>query len=124
MPKENYEKAVAQFVMVLFHARTNAHCMHLQAKTISIHQALEEFYEGIVGLADSYAEAFQGCYDVILDFPTDFHLQKEPIVYLEKLKAYAEAAEKTLPEKPNLQNTHADILNLIDTTLNKLKHYR
>ena len=123
MPKENYEKAVAQFVAVLFHAGTITHFMHLQTKSYAQHKALGHFYEDIVELADKYAEAYQGCYDVIEKYPTDFHMATEPLAYLRKLKAYVEAAGKTLPDEPNLQNTHADILDLVDSTLYMIKTF-
>jgi len=123
MPNENYEKAVAQFVAVLFHAGTITHFMHLQTKSYAQHKALGKFYEGIVDRADKYAEAYQGCYDVILKYPTDFHMATEPLAYLRKLKAYVEAAGKTLPDEPNLQNTYADILDLVDSTLYMIKTF-
>ena len=123
MPKENYEKAVAQFVAVLFHAGTITHFMHLQTKSYAQHKALGHFYEDIVELADKYAEAYQGCYEIIEKYPTDFHMATDPKAYLQKLKAYVEAAAKTLPDEPNLQNTHADILDLIDSTLYMIKTF-
>ena len=123
MPKENYEKAVAQFVAVLFHAGTITHFMHLQTKSYAQHKALGHFYEDIIELADKYAEAYQGCYDVISKYPSDFHMASDPLAYLRKLKEYVEVAAKTLPDEPNLQNTHADILDLVDSTLYMIKTF-
>jgi len=123
MPKENYEKAVAQFVAVLFHAGTITHFMHLQTKSYAQHKALGHFYEDIVELADKYAEAYQGCYDVISKYPSDFHMASDPLAYLRKLKEYVKVAAKTLPDEPNLQNTHADILDLVDSTLYMIKTF-
>ena len=123
MPKENYEKAVAQFIAVLFHAGTITHFMHLQTKSYAQHKALGHFYEDIIELADKYAEAYQGCYDVISKYPSDFHMASDPLAYLRKLKEYVEVAAKTLPDEPNLQNTHADILDLVDSTLYMIKTF-
>lgn len=56
----------------LFLARDLAHREHLKVTgpgSFAAHSALGGFYEGIVDLADSLAEAYQGCYDVILDIP-------------------------------------------------------
>lgn len=125
MPNEkNYDKAVAQFVVVLFHAGTNTHLMHLQTKSYSQHKALGHFYEAIVDLADKYAEAYQGCYGIIETYPQSYHGAVNPLTYLEKIKDYVVAAEKTLPEEPNLQNSYADILDLLDTTIYKLKNLK
>jgi len=123
MPKENYEKAVAQFVAVLFHAGTITHFMHLQTKSYAQHKALGHFYEDIVDLADKYAEAYQGCYSVIEEYPTDFHAATDPKTYFQRLKVYVKTAAKTLPDEPNLQNTYADILDLIDSTLYMIKTF-
>ena len=115
--EDKYDKAVGQFVAVLFHAGTNTHFMHLQTKSYAKHKALGKFYEGIVDLADRYAESYMGCYDVILKFPDNYHLSTNPLTYLRKLKEYVTVAAKTLPEESNLVNIHADILDLVDSTL-------
>lgn len=50
----------AEFVGLLFQARDVAHSVHLSTRSYSRHVALQGFYEGIVGLADAFAEAWQG----------------------------------------------------------------
>lgn len=50
----------ADFVGMLFLARDVAHSVHLNTRSFAKHMALQGFYEGIVGLADSFAEAYQG----------------------------------------------------------------
>ena len=124
MPKESYDKAVAQFAVVLLHSATTTHLMHLSTKSYAQHKALGNYYEEIVDLVDNYVEAYQGCYDVIESYPQTYHGAVAPVSYLEKLKAYVEAAGKTLPDEPNLQNTYADILDLIDSTLYKLRNLK
>lgn len=124
MSKQSYDKSVAQFVVVLFHAGTNTHLMHLQTKSYAQHKALQEFYEGIVDLADKYAEAYQGCYGIIENYPQNYHGAVNPISYLEKIKDYVVINEKILPKEPNLQNTYADILDLLDTTIYKLRNLK
>lgn len=125
MAKNEYEKAVAQFAVVLFHSATNTHLMHLQAKgkgSYAKHKALQKYYEGIVDLVDTYVEAYQGCYDLIETYPQTYHGAIDALSYLKKLKDYVTAAEKTLPDEPNLVNTYADILDLLDSTIYKLKY--
>jgi len=48
------------FVGMLFLARDVAHSVHLNTRSKAKHMALQGFYEEIVGLADSFAEAYQG----------------------------------------------------------------
>jgi len=59
-------------VATLFLARDLAHREHLRVTgegSFARHKALEGFYDGIVDLADQLAEAYQGCFDVILEIP-------------------------------------------------------
>jgi hypothetical protein len=60
--------AVAEMVGVLFMSRTYTHMAHLKTPSFSKHMALNELYDGIVGLADSLAEAAQGKFGK-LDIP-------------------------------------------------------
>lgn len=58
----------AQVVSILFNARTNAHFAHLQTKSYAAHKALNEFYDDVVGIADSFAEAAQGDIGIITGY--------------------------------------------------------
>jgi hypothetical protein len=55
----------ADFVGLLFLARDVTHSVHLNTRSYAKHKALQEFYEGIVGLADDFAEAYQGRHGLI-----------------------------------------------------------
>jgi DNA-binding ferritin-like protein len=48
------------FVGILFLARDVTHSVHLNTRSYSKHKALQKFYESIIDLADSFAEAYQG----------------------------------------------------------------
>lgn len=50
----------AQFIGTLFLARDVAHSTHLNTRSYAKHKALQEFYEGVIPLADDFAEAYQG----------------------------------------------------------------
>lgn len=50
----------SDFVGMLFLARDVAHSVHLNTRSFAKHMALQGFYEEIVGLADNFAEAYQG----------------------------------------------------------------
>ena len=53
---------------ILFMSRTYAHIAHLKTGSFAKHKALNEFYDEVVDIADSLAEASQGLYGK-LDIP-------------------------------------------------------
>jgi hypothetical protein len=53
------------FVGMLFLARDVAHSTHLNTRSFAKHSALASFYEGVVDLADKFAEAYQGRHGLI-----------------------------------------------------------
>ena len=55
----------ADFIGTLFLARDVAHSVHLNTRSFAKHSALNEFYDGIVDLADKFAEAYQGRHGMI-----------------------------------------------------------
>ena len=59
---------IAKAIGIMFAGRTATHIMHLKTKSFAEHKALNEFYDGIVDLADDLAEATQGQYG-LLDIP-------------------------------------------------------
>lgn len=113
-----------QYLVALFHARTAAHIMHLQATgpgSYAAHQALGAFYEGIVGLADGLAESYQGCYGLI-KWPASWAKPASSAVsMLESLKEQSSECREEFADEPHLQNQIDEIVALIDSTLYKLK---
>lgn len=62
----------ADLIAIMFLARELAHREHLKVSgpgSYAQHIALNEFYEGIVDLADTFAETYQGKYGIIEDIP-------------------------------------------------------
>jgi DNA-binding ferritin-like protein len=114
----------ATFVAVLFHSGTNAHFMHLQTNSYARHKALNKYYENIIDLADKWAESYQGTYEVIDKYPSDFHLARDPVAYIEKIKDFVDTIRKVLPTDTPLQNIVDEICELIDSTLYKLKTFK
>lgn len=53
---------VGVLVGTLFLARDLAHIEHLRTRSYAQHMALDAFYNGIIDLADSLVEAYQGRY--------------------------------------------------------------
>ena len=118
--KDPNQKDVADFISTLFHSSTVTHFMHLSTDSYAVHKALGKYYPAIVELADSYAEAYSGCYMKIKDFPENFHNAKDPVRYMESLKDYVKKNRKAMPDESELQNIIDEIAALIDSTLYKL----
>jgi DNA-binding ferritin-like protein len=119
-------KNPGEFVLTLLNARTAAHVAHLQVTgpgSFAAHKALNEFYDGIVGLADRFAEAYQGCYGLIKFNGSSFRLEKDTIKMLESLKGVIAAARNECDESM-LQQICDDMAELVASTLYKLKHLK
>jgi len=54
-----------EFVGLLFLGRDVAHSVHLNTRSFAKHSALNGFYDGVVGLADTFAETYQGRHGLI-----------------------------------------------------------
>lgn len=114
---------VMQFVMCLLHSVTNAHILHLSTTSYSTHKALQNFYEEIGDLVDSFVEAFQGKYGLLTDYKSDYSVPSNPIDYMNYLKAEVEKLRRDpkFPQDSELQNEVDTIANLINSTLYKLR---
>lgn len=119
---------IAQYIAVLFLARDIAHREHLRVTgkgSYAKHQALGGFYESIVELADSLAEAYQGRNGIIKDIPlleNEFPGEivtsiKNQLKWLESNRYKAVTKEDT-----PLQNIIDEIVSLYLSTLYKLQN--
>ena len=57
-------------------------------------------------------------------YPSDFHLARDPVAYIEKIKQFVDTIRKVLPDETQLQNIVDEIAELIDSTLYKLKTFK
>lgn len=62
-------ETAGEFMGLLFMSRDVAHREHLKTKSYAVHKALGKFYPDIIDLADTFAEAYQGKYNKLLDIP-------------------------------------------------------
>jgi hypothetical protein len=115
---------VAKFVSTLFHARDQAHVFHLQTTSFAAHKALNEFYDGIVDLVDSYVETFQGRYGILTGYPPMGRFLEgdgEVLKYFTALQKFVDTTRSTLPENSDLNNIVDEISALVSSTIYKLK---
>jgi len=71
-------------ISLLFLARDFAHREHLHTTSYSQHMALRSFYEDILDIADSIAEAYQGRFGLMSLVPIIGHTADTPIVEILK----------------------------------------
>jgi hypothetical protein len=103
-----------------FNARTDAHVLHLQTRNYAEHVALAEFYEAIVGLADSFAESYQGQYGVIESFPLKHERDVSAPNLLEGLATWIGANRDDICDDTHLHNIIDEIVALTYRTLYKI----
>ena len=110
---------LGELILHCFHARTNAHVLHLTTKSYAVHVALNGFYDEIITLADSLAEA--GSAFGLLTFPpVPYAPSKDAEELMEELLAKVdEYIEDT--DEGHLINIAEEIKALIASTLYKLR---
>jgi len=118
----------SDLVSCLFSSRTQAHIFHLQTKSFSEHDALNEYYNGIVPLVDDLVQIIQGVYPEIMGY-TNFELQdwvstEDTTNYFQDLYTEIQSERKDFPQESWIQNKIDEIAELVANTLYKLKFLR
>lgn len=120
-------KKAGLYVAHLFLAREMAHRAHLRTTgpgSFAAHDALGGFYEAVIPLADSFAEACQGEYRELLDIPLlDNEYEGEIIDVLEQIKAWIQDNQDEIVPRDQraLQNIIDDTVKLFQQTIFKLQ---
>ncbi|MFN6408297.1 MAG: DUF5856 family protein [Limnohabitans sp.] len=113
-----------EFLGMLFLARDVAHSVHLNTRSFSKHEALNIFYNRIIGAADDFAEAYQGRHGLI--GPITLHSAKKTaniIEFLQDSLAEIEACRYEVCDKSDsaMQQLIDNIVEIYLRTLYKLK---
>lgn len=120
---ESNPKMAAEFVMRLFHARTAAHVLHLKTKSYAEHKALNDFYDGIVDLADSFAEMYQGNYALLLEMSgiEGYKTPSTSMMLISGLTNWINTNRESICDCSEGQNIIDEVLALCHSTAYKLK---
>jgi hypothetical protein len=108
-----------RYVGLLMNSRTQAHAFHLTTSSFAEHKALQAYYEGIIPLLDSWAEAYMGKYGRLKRVSLNKRFMKDPT----KAKAYFKSLLMRvrairLPRGDTyLKNIQDEIVALIRSTL-------
>jgi hypothetical protein len=114
----------AEFIGCMFLARDVAHSVHLNTRSYAKHKALNKFYDGIVDLADTFTEMYQGRHGLV--GPIALHSARKTsniVEFLEdSLKEIEDSRYDVCDEKDTaIQNIIDEIVGLYLSTLYKLK---
>ena len=114
----------ADFVGMLFLGRDVAHSVHLNTRSYSKHKALQKFYDGVIDLADKFAEAYQGRHGLM--GPITLHSAKKTSNVIEFLQDSLDEIERERynvcdKSDSSLQQLIDNIIELYARTLYKLK---
>jgi len=70
--------AANRYVGALMNSREQAHAFHLMTNSYAQHKALQAYYEGIVPLLDTWAEAYMGKYGRLRSISTNKRFLRDP----------------------------------------------
>jgi hypothetical protein len=112
----NEKMSVQRYISLLMESRTQAHKFHLTTKSFAEHKALQAYYEGIVPLLDSYAEAYMGKYGRLGRIAANKRATRPSAkMYFRGLLSNVRSLR--LPRDSYLKNIQDEITALIRTTL-------
>jgi len=110
--------AANRYVGMLMNSREQAHAFHLTTNSYAQHKALQNYYEGIVPLLDSWAEAYMGKYGRLKRVTVNKRYMSDP----KKARAYFKSLITRirlvkLPKDSYLRNIQDEIVALIRSTM-------
>ena len=111
---------IAKAIGIMFLSRTMSHMAHLKTKSYATHIALNDFYDGIIDLADNLIEAAQGQYGILdVPFVNASGNVNDPIGMLQ---GHLKQLETTMSmvDEDYLMNIFQEIQTLYRSTLYKL----
>jgi hypothetical protein len=109
----------SKFIGRLFEARDIAHIEHLKVRSYSAHKALNEFYDSLLDLTDSFVESYQGKYGIV-NIEVKSVKPLEFMEYIEEFAKYVESS-RDLFKEDYLKNQIDEIASLVYSTIYKLK---
>lgn len=115
----------AKFISTLLASAPQAHIYHLTTGSYAGHKALNEYYDGIVDLADSLAESIQGKVGILTGYSCTVSFNEtDPIKFLSGLLAYVKTTRKSVLQDTYIQNQIDGVEELLYSTLYKLKQLK
>ena len=115
---------IGEFFGTLLYSKTETHKSHLETGVHRDHITLNEFYDDIVDLIDSLIETYQGLHGKVKDYKNLLTTDgPDTVDYFENLREMVVDGRKKYCTESELQSICDSILELIDSTLYKLKEF-
>jgi hypothetical protein len=120
-------ETIAILTGTLFQSRNQAHIYHLQVKGLGsgqAHDALKEYYEGIIPLVDTLIESYQGKYGILYGYKMTSTLKEDGqyVRYFDALCMFMNNIKPALPQDTYLQNQYDEIEQFIQSIKYKLNN--
>jgi hypothetical protein len=106
-----------EFISKLLYSRNVMHIAHLRTKGYAEHKALNEYYDGILDLADGLAETLMGSTGMTFSLKIPAAEYMPPVPHLNQMKSYIEATRAQVSSESHIQNQIDEIVSLISKTL-------
>ena len=113
---------IAEIIQKTFDIRNKSHARHWTTDSYSEHQALGEFYDGLIDLLDSFIESYLGTFGKNEEIPDDTTKITEAI--REQLIWINENRNDIANGVPALENILDEMAGLYMRTLFKLENLR
>lgn len=113
---------ISELASLLMSSRTQAHVFHLRTNKYAKHVALQNYYNRIVPLTNSYIETYQGKSGRLVNGIRNKPLKNDArnsLGYFVNLRQKIDGLN--LPRNTELQNILDEIRSLIDSTIYKLQ---
>lgn len=112
---------IQEFISSLFEVRINAHIAHLQTNNYAQHKALDELYNDVVSLTDTYVEVYQGINGIIHNYPQIIIKEGVDIASILKQNIVEYRKYREEVKETELQQKIDDIIEFFDSIIYKLK---
>lgn len=119
---------INQFIGVLLLSRDLAHREHWKTQSYAQHVALNEFYDDILDVTDSFVEKYQGRHGIIKDVPIlgEGQMGGSPVEKLKKLLKTIEDSRYDVVDKSDtaLHNLIDEIVAIFLEAIYKLENLK
>ena len=124
-PDMNLVKAKgAELVARVFAARNAAHYAHLLTSSYAQHIALGGFYDGVIPIADSFAENLMGRFGRFEGFPNVKESSNDPLQIMGNLTKWVDSNRMAFEGISELQNIIDELLSLTNSTAYKIRELK
>jgi hypothetical protein len=124
MEQESNKGDFVEMISLLFHSRIQSHTFHLQTNSFAEHKALQDYYDGIIGLVDGIVESYQGKYGIVKGYKSyplnEYNSSESTINFFEKLCDKVTELRKCCKDSW-IQNEIDNVCVLLNSTIYKLR---